>query len=427
MEARTGKLQHIKVDELKPSPWNRAEDGNGEMKELAASIKDVGVLQPLIVRKFGSEGDKISYEIVAGHRRWRACKSIDRDEVPCVVVSLNDEEAKLTQITENLHRKNLNPMEEARAFHALWKDGVAGEAQRIAEMVGKDAKYVYRSLELLKLPKRAQEALEKGLISAAHGHQIARVGPKQIDSVVAYAVTPGYKGEIVSLQSLKDFINKNVAKDLAHAPWDKGVPYAGKMACVGCPSNSANQELLFDGAAAGTCTNGPCYLVKMKQFYKDLQAKGQERWPYLQFVGSAMSGYGPEIIKGYKVVDPSILAVKKAMEAAKEQVKKNPDLKVAMMGFGIMKPSRWGSLRQPKLVILARLDPKKDQGGYQRDPDQEYYWQFMRDYEAEHCAEVRKLDEQARKLREKIMAAAKKEWSKNKKTIIEAYKAKEAK
>jgi ParB/RepB/Spo0J family partition protein len=368
-------IVQVSVGDLEASKWNRADLGNGELKELAGNVKADGILVPLIVRTIED-----GYEIVAGHRRWQAAKIAGLKQVPCIIRTLTDEEAKRTQVIENLHRKNLNPIEEAEAFKQLWKPGLEGEAQRIAEIIGKDAKYVYRALELLRLPAKAQKALKEGTISAAHGHQLARVGPSQIEAIAAYAITEGYKGEVPSLVDLKAEIGRRVEKKLSAAPFEKLKPYAGKIACKGCPSNTANQDMLFDDAEEGFCTNNTCFAAKLKQFYKDLQAKGQERWPTLHFVGTATTRYGnTQVIKGYQVVEAGDPHVQKAI---KEEGKNTPS-DVAKYGFGILKPSSWGTSRVAKLVALKKMAKgeaeKTDRQGYHEPTDEERAMADFRD------------------------------------------------
>lgn len=368
-ESRT--LQHVKVKSLKASPWNRASDKNGEMGELVDSVKMHGILQPLIARVVGGE---TPYEIVAGHRRWTAAKAAGLEEVPVLVVlHMTDQDAKLAQITENLQRKNLNPMEEARAFEHL--RGENHTAQTIADMAAKDVKYVHRSLELLTLPKKAQAALEGGLITAAHGHQLARIGPTQIEALTTYAITKGYKGDVPTLTDLKAEIGRRVEKKLSQAPFEKDKPYAGKVACVGCPKNTGNQDVLFDDAQEGYCTFNTCFAAKLKQFYKDLQTKGEQKWPNLKFIGTASSSYNEtQTIKGYEVVEAADPKVKKAIEFKAKDPKANHN-QVEGYGFGIVKPSNWGTSKVAKLVVLKQLPKgqreKSRQEGYQGPSDEE--------------------------------------------------------
>ena len=135
------------------------------LEELASSIAEKGVLQPLLVRPKGK-----GYEIVAGERRFRAAKLAGLTEVPVVVRDLDDRETLEIALIENLQRENLNPLEEARAFQGLLALGLTQE--QLAKTLGKGRSTIANGLRLLNLSKDAQKALEAGLISAGHARAI---------------------------------------------------------------------------------------------------------------------------------------------------------------------------------------------------------------------------------------------------------------
>lgn len=135
------------------------------LAELAQSIRDKGVLQPLLVRPRG-EG----FEIVAGERRWRAAQLAGLNEVPVVIRDLGDREALEIAIVENLQREDLGPLEEARAYQALLDQGLNQEG--VAQAVGKGRSTVANALRLLTLPETALRALEAGELSAGHARAI---------------------------------------------------------------------------------------------------------------------------------------------------------------------------------------------------------------------------------------------------------------
>ncbi|GGR02697.1 putative chromosome 1-partitioning protein ParB [Deinococcus ruber] len=135
------------------------------LAELAQSIRDKGILQPLLVRPRG-EG----FEIVAGERRWRAAGLAGLLEVPVIIRDLSDREALEIAIVENLQREDLGPLEEARAFQALLDQGLNQEA--VAQAVGKGRSTVANALRLLQLPAAALRALDAGDISAGHARAV---------------------------------------------------------------------------------------------------------------------------------------------------------------------------------------------------------------------------------------------------------------
>ncbi len=350
-------VRRLKTSQLEPSEWNRNDLGakNGELKELASSIKEHGILMPLIVRVEGEN----QYEIVCGHRRHAAAVSLKLPDVPCIVKDLSDDEALTYQIIENLQRKNLGPIEEARAFVQLGQTAGCDSAA-IAKMVDKSEKYVTRAMSLLGLPAAAVKAIEHGKLTAAHGHQLLRVGPKQIDTMVKFAVTPGWKGDMPTVSELEREIETKATKELRSAPFPKDKEYAGKIACTGCQYNTGNQDVLFDDAEEGYCTNGQCFATKVAQAGKDLQDKAQKKYPDLKFIGVASEGWSSQAqeIKGWVVVDESVAKIKKAL-------KDHPD----KFGVGILKPSRGygGNVKKPTIVLVT--SDRKLAGVKEQDTD----------------------------------------------------------
>ena len=154
-------LASLAVSAMQP---RRSFDEEG-LAELAASIAEKGVLQPLLVRPV-AEG----YEIVAGERRFRAAQRAGLDRVPVVVRSLSDQETLEIAIVENLQREDLNAIDEARAFQQLLGFGLTQD--EVARAVGKSRPAVANSLRLLALPEEALEAVVQGAISAGHARAI---------------------------------------------------------------------------------------------------------------------------------------------------------------------------------------------------------------------------------------------------------------
>jgi len=137
------------------------------LKDLAASLLEKGVIEPLIVRKDG--GDK-KFEIIAGERRWRAARLAGLTEVPVVTIEATDEESLELAIIENIQREDLNAMEEAEAYRRLMDFGHSQEA--VAQHVGKGRATVANYLRLLGLPDEAKEALRKGEVTMGHARAI---------------------------------------------------------------------------------------------------------------------------------------------------------------------------------------------------------------------------------------------------------------
>ena len=144
------------------------------LAELAASIAEKGVLQPLLVRPVDT-----GYEIVAGERRFRAAQIAGLDRVPVVVRELSDQQTLEIAIIENLQREDLNAIEEARAFQQLMGFGLTQE--QVAQAVGKSRSAVANTVRLLTLPAGAIDALEAGIISAGHARAVLAQAPEDRD------------------------------------------------------------------------------------------------------------------------------------------------------------------------------------------------------------------------------------------------------
>ena len=151
------------------------------LEELAASIKSQGLIQPVLVRPLPSPG---RYELVAGERRWRACRMAGLTTIDCIVRHLDDHESMAIALIENLQREDLNPIEEARALGQI-KEHFSLTQEELADKIGKSRPAVTNSLRLLKLPEKVQTMLEKGVLSA--GHARALLGLDTPESMILLA------------------------------------------------------------------------------------------------------------------------------------------------------------------------------------------------------------------------------------------------
>lgn len=151
------------IEELRPNPYQpRKTFHDDKQKELIASIKNSGIIQPIIVRRVGN-----SYEIIAGERRWRAAQAAGLKDVPIVIREANDMEAAEMSLIENIQREELNPLEEAGAYVTLIEKFKLSQ-ENISVQVGKDRSTISNTIRLLKLPARVQSALMDNKISAGH-------------------------------------------------------------------------------------------------------------------------------------------------------------------------------------------------------------------------------------------------------------------
>ena len=166
----TERVRYLSIHDVKPNKSQPRKTFNEEkIAELAASIEENGIIQPIIVRKKGK-----GYEIVAGERRWRAAIKAELKEIPCIVRELSDEQNMLLAIIENMQREDLNPLEEAEGLDRMISTyGLTQE--QVSKSVGKSRPYIANSLRLLKLPDYIKELIGTGELSAGHGRALVSV------------------------------------------------------------------------------------------------------------------------------------------------------------------------------------------------------------------------------------------------------------
>ncbi|MDR1358683.1 MAG: ParB/RepB/Spo0J family partition protein [Coriobacteriales bacterium] len=157
----------IPLSKINPNPNQPRVDFSEErIQELENSIKKDGLLQPILVRPLGD-----GFEIIAGERRWQACKRLEKETIPAKILILNDVESQQVALVENLQRDNLNPIEEARGFKRL-VDLSGCKQKELAQAVSKSSVAVSNAMRLLDLPEEVQDMMMEGQLSAGHGRAI---------------------------------------------------------------------------------------------------------------------------------------------------------------------------------------------------------------------------------------------------------------
>ena len=155
---------------LRPNPRNpRKAFGAADLDELTASVREKGVVQPILVRPVAGATD--SYEIVAGERRWRAAQKAGLHDVPVVVRELTDKEALELAIVENVQRQDLNPLEEAVGYQQLIDEYTYSQSE-LADVIGKSRSHIANTLRLLKLPEEVLAYLRDGKLTAGHARAL---------------------------------------------------------------------------------------------------------------------------------------------------------------------------------------------------------------------------------------------------------------
>ena len=168
-------IRYLDINDIRPNRNQPRIDFNKEkISELAESIREHGIIQPLVIRRFGD-----LYEIVAGERRWRAAREAGLTEVPCIIREFTDEENALIAIIENMQREDLNPIEEAMGLQKMIE--IYGLTQdEVSKSVSKSRPYISNALRLLKLPEEIQEEVRDGNLSSGHARALAAVSDKQL-------------------------------------------------------------------------------------------------------------------------------------------------------------------------------------------------------------------------------------------------------
>ena len=174
------------------------------LAELVHSIREVGLLQPVVVRRTGED----SYELIMGERRWRACQEAGRDTIPAIVRETDDNDMLRDALLENLHRSQLNPLEEAAAYGQLLEDfGCTHE--ELAQRIGRSRPQISNTLRLLKLSPAVQRRVAAGVLSAGHARALLSVDDAARQDKLASRVT----AEGISVRGLEEIVSMGVERE----------------------------------------------------------------------------------------------------------------------------------------------------------------------------------------------------------------------
>jgi ParB family chromosome partitioning protein len=251
---------------LQPAPWNpRGAIDDASLGELVESVRSQGVLTPLLVRQVNNH-----YEIVAGHRRFRAAQLADLAVVPATIRELSDDDARTVAIVENLQRADVHPLDEAQGYRDL-QQAAHLSVEDLAARVGKSRAYIAQRMVLCALVEEAAVAYRDGRIQLGHAQLIANLTTDDQQKALAYALGPAGAPDRYrpTVSQLSDWIEQQVLQDLTQAIWplDDPAVVSDAPACSECPRRGGLDVGLFAETGvrdddAGWCADGTCFARK---------------------------------------------------------------------------------------------------------------------------------------------------------------------
>ena len=274
------------------SKTNRQIVEDDALLEMAATMKLYGVLQPLLVRRlpaerlqetFEDEATRhATHEIIAGERRFVAARIAGLRQVPVLMKEADNTTAVVMQLIENLHREDLNPLDEAHGIQLLVEDFELSR-EAVADALKKSRTHVFESLRLLNLCPEATAAIKAGTLKRSIALLVAqRPTPALQVEFTKKVLTGGPEGGPMSYRSAKDLAQRNYMTDLTRAPFalDNAQLLPKVGACTQCPKRTGSNPELWDKAGTDVCTDTACFADKKDAHYEalkaDAHAKGRQ-------------------------------------------------------------------------------------------------------------------------------------------------------
>lgn len=264
-----------------PQAERRKRINDASLDEITASIREKGVIEPLIVRRNKSttgNGAVISeYEIVCGERRWLASKKAGRKDVPVIIRDLTDDQVLEVQLDENLHRQDVHPLDEA-VWYAHLQERLNLNLQELGLRVGKNEKHVANRLKLNELSEETRSLLAKDLLPISHALEIAKFSRETQKEIIPLSFDNKYENgwkpdfdKPRTLKALREKIDSEILLSLKDAPFSTKATNlrADGLACVKCSERTGAGNLLFEeyiDKKNDRCLNKACYQGKLKAF-----------------------------------------------------------------------------------------------------------------------------------------------------------------
>lgn len=199
----------VPVGSISPNPRQpRSVFDEQDMAELVHSIKEVGLLQPIVVRSVGERDGQPAYELIMGERRWRATQKAGLETIGAIVRDTDDDDLLRDALLENLHRSQLNPLEEAAAYQQMLQDFGCTQ-EELADRIGRSRPQVTNTLRLMKLPPAVQRRVAAGVLSAGHARALLSVQNHEVqDRLAARVVAEG-----ISVRALEEIVKFGDTED----------------------------------------------------------------------------------------------------------------------------------------------------------------------------------------------------------------------
>lgn len=293
---------------MRRSPDNRKRFNEAALQELAASIKAMGVAQPILIRPVTPTPEAPEeYEIVAGERRYRASIIAGLTTIPALCRKLSDLDAAKIRILENLQREDPHPIEEAEGYQLLMQQH-GYNADQLAEEVSKSRSYIYGRLKLCALTNLARDEFFENKISASIALLIARIPVKALQEKCVLEITGAWNG-VMSFRDAARHIERNYMLDLKKAVFDIAdaslVRDAG--ACTTCPQRAGNQPEVFKDVSADVCTDPTCFKGKGDRHHERTKSQAVKAGTVVLSGAAAKKvmprGYVSDLKGGYVAVD----------------------------------------------------------------------------------------------------------------------------
>lgn len=264
-------VSDLRVEEIVPNPLNpRKTFDDASLAELVASVKEKGVLQPIIVRKNINPGIGGQYELVAGERRWRAATIAGLEKIPAIVRELDDSEAFDIMSIENIIREDLTEAEEARSFKAYADMKGPGAIEDLAQRSGISARYIRRRVKIMELPDFILKEWEEGKIGFGVLEQLLRLDPGTVEEFHKEYMGNDWGRSI-------DRVRNNI--DRMAIPVGCALFKTKDAGCTLCPYNSRVQASLFGDDFAekkAKCLNPSCFVENQRKYLTD-------NWPNTKY------------------------------------------------------------------------------------------------------------------------------------------------